>query len=94
MEFFDSHSHYNDDKFNEDREKIIQDTYNSGVTKFIVAGYDIESSKKAVEISNKYDFIYSICGISPNDIPQTEMELWKTIKSIFSRHTGLSARFA
>ena len=55
MEFFDSHSHYNDDKFNEDREKIIQDTYNSGVTKFIVAGYDIESSKKAVEMSNKYD---------------------------------------
>ena len=82
MEFFHSHSHYNDDKFNEDREKIIQDTYNSGVTKFIVAGYDIESSKKAVEISNKYDFIYSICGISPNDIPQTEMELWKTIKEI------------
>lgn len=82
MEFFDSHSHYNDEKFNEDREQLIKETYNSGVTKFIVAGYDIESSKKAIEISEKHEFIYSICGISPNDIPQLEQELWKNIDEI------------
>ncbi len=82
MELFDSHSHYNDEKFNEDREQLIQDTYKSGVTKFICAGYDIESSKKAIEISQKYDFIYSICGISPNDIPQSEQELWKSLDEI------------
>ena len=46
MEFFDTHSHYNDEKFNEDREQIIKDTYKSGVTKFVCAGYNIESSKK------------------------------------------------
>ena len=83
MEFFDSHSHYNDDKFKEDREKIIKETYNSGITKFVVAGYDIESSKRAIEISSKYEFIYSICGISPNDIPQSEAELWKNIDELF-----------
>ena len=82
MELFDSHSHYNDEKFDEDREKIIEETYNSGVTRFIVAGYNIESSKKAIEMSQKYKFIYSICGISPNDIPQTEEELWKNIDEI------------
>ena len=82
MEFFDSHSHYNDEKFDEDREQIIKDTYKSGVTKFVCAGYDVQSSKKAIEISKKYEFIYSICGISPNDIPQSEEELWKTIDEI------------
>lgn len=82
MEFFDSHSHYNDEKFNEDREQIIKDTYKSGVTKFVCAGYNIESSKKAIELSEKYKFIYSICGISPNDIPQSEQELWKNINEI------------
>lgn len=70
MEFFDSHSHYNDEKFNEDREKIIEETYKEGITKFICAGYNIESSKLSLEISNKYDYIYSICGISPNDVPE------------------------
>ena len=82
MEFFDSHSHYNDEKFDEDREQIIEETYKSGVTKFICAGYDVQSSKKAIEISQKHEFIYSICGISPNDIPQSEEELWKTIDEI------------
>lgn len=33
MEFFDSHSHYNDEKFDEDREEIIEQTYNDGITK-------------------------------------------------------------
>ena len=82
MEFFDSHSHYNDEKFDEDREQLIEQTYNSGITKFVCAGYDIESSKKAIELSEKYEFIYSICGISPNDIPQSSEELWKSIDEI------------
>ena len=82
MEFFDSHSHYNDEKFDQDREQIIEETYKSGVTKFVCAGYNIPSSIKALEISKKYEFIYSICGISPNDIPQSEEELWKEIAEI------------
>ena len=82
MELFDTHSHYNDEKFDEDREEIIKDTYKSGVTKFVCAGYNIESSKKAIQMSEKYKFIYSICGISPNDIPQSEHQLWKDISEI------------
>lgn len=82
MEFFDSHSHYNDEKFDEDREEIITETYKSGITKIICAGYNIESSIKSLEISKKSEYIYSIIGISPNDIPQTEEELWKSIDKI------------
>ena len=82
MEFFDSHSHYNDEKFNEDREQIIEDTYKEGITKFVCAGYNIPSSLDSLEMSKKYEFIYSICGISPNDIPQSEQELWKNIDEI------------
>ena len=82
MEFFDSHSHYNDEKFNEDREQLIQDTYNDGITKFVCAGYNIQSSLDSLEMSKKHEFIYSICGISPNDIPQSEQELWKDIEEI------------
>lgn len=82
MEFFDSHSHYNDEKFNEDREQIIKETYEAGVTKFVCAGYNIDSSVFSLEISKKYEFIYSICGISPNDIPQSEQQLWKDIAEI------------
>ena len=82
MSLFDSHSHLNDEKFDEDRDKIIKEIYNSGVTNFVTAGYSVGSSKKAVEIANKYEFIYATAGISPNDIPQNENELWKQIDKI------------
>ena len=44
-----------------------------------IKGFDPKSQDK---LNNKYDFIYSICGISPNDIPQSEEELWKDIAKI------------
>lgn len=75
MELFDSHAHYDDEKFNEDRDFIINEIYKSGVTKFVSAGYSLESSKIGIELAKKYDFIYTTSGISPNDIPATNDEL-------------------
>lgn len=82
MKFFDSHAHLDDEKFNEDREELIEEIKKSDIDKFISAGYSLEGSKKGIELANKYDFIYTTSGISPNDIPQTEEELWKTLKEI------------
>lgn len=72
MQLFDTHAHYNDEKFAEDREEILQQIYESGVTKLICAGYNLSSSKEAVKIANTRDFIYAIVGISPNDIPSQQ----------------------
>lgn len=74
MEFFDSHAHYNDEKFEEDRDELIKSIYNEGITKIINAGYSLESSKKALEIARKYDFMNVIVGISPNDIDEFKEE--------------------
>lgn len=82
MQLFDSHAHYDDDKFNEDRENVLKEVYNSGVTKLISAGYSLDSSKKALELANKYNFIFATCGISPNDIPETENELNSELKEL------------
>jgi TatD DNase family protein len=82
MGLIDSHSHLNDEKFDEDREEQIKKIRESGVSNFITAGYSVESSKKALEIAKKYDFIYTTAGVSPNDIPQTEEELWKQLAEI------------
>ena len=82
MKFFDSHAHLNDEKFDEVREELIEKIHNDEIEKFITAGYSIESSKKAIELCKKYKFMYPICGISPNDIPQTEDQLWKDLAEI------------
>ena len=78
MELFDSHAHYNDEKFKEDKEQLLKQIYDSGVTKLICAGYSLKASKEAVEIANTHDFIYAIVGISPNDIPSANQEILQT----------------
>lgn len=82
MELFDTHSHYNDEKFDIDREEIIQKTYKQGITKFVCAGYNLKSSREAIDLANKYDFIYSICGISPNDLDDYNEENILEIKEL------------
>ena len=82
MEYFDTHIHLDDEKFNEDRAEVIQKMQNAGVTRCINMGCNIETSKKAIELSKKYDFIYSAVGIHPEELPQTEEELWKSIGKI------------
>lgn len=82
MGFFDSHCHLDDERFDEDRETLIKEIEKADITKFVSVGYSIEGSKKGIELSKKYEYIYTTCGISPNDIPQNEEELWKDIESI------------
>lgn len=74
MELFDSHAHYNDEKFEQDREEVLKEIYNSGVTKLVNAGYSLESSKTAIKIANSHEFIYATVGISPNDIEDYKRE--------------------
>lgn len=82
MKLIDSHCHLDDEKFDVDRESIIENLKKLDIEKVISAGYSLESSEKAVELSNKHDFIYSTCGISPNDLPRSEQELWIMLEKI------------
>lgn len=82
MKLFDSHCHLNDEKFNDDIEEVINNICKEGIINLVVAGYSVESSKKAIEISKNKEFIYTTVGISPNDIPQSEDELWKELYEI------------
>ena len=82
MELFDSHAHLDDEKFDEDREILVEEIRKAGITKLISAGYSLEGSRRGKELAEKYDFIYTTAGISPNDIPQTQEELWITLEEI------------
>ena len=79
MELFDTHAHYNDKAFSEDLEEVLEKVKMAGITKLVCIGYNLESSKKAVELANKYDFIYATCGISPNDINENSMNELESI---------------
>ncbi len=66
MRLFDTHSHYNDEKFDEDREEIIKKIYEAGVENAVVVGDNIENSKKVIKLAKEHDFLYSAVRNSPN----------------------------
>ena len=82
MEIFDTHAHYDDEKFDTDREEVINSLKDGNVTKCINIGCDIETSLKSIELSNKYDFIYAVIGIQPCEIKETKEEIDNQINRI------------
>lgn len=72
MDFiFDTHAHYNDKAFDEDRTNLLDSFSESGILGVINCGTDIESSKKSIELSEQYDFMYCAVGVHPEDITKT-----------------------
>ena len=89
MELFDSHAHYDDSQYDIDRDEIIKKVFSEGITKIINAGASFETSKNAINLAEKYDFIYAAVGIHPQDIKNIDNELSEIEK--LSRHPKVVA---
>jgi TatD DNase family protein len=63
----DSHAHIDDEKFDEDRQAVIQRALDSGVGKIVNPGADEASSRRAVLLAENHDCIYAAVGIHPHD---------------------------
>ena len=71
---FDSHAHYDDSRFDEDRNEIIMKTYREGVGLILNVGAGLDTSQKAIELAEKYDFIYASAGVHPHDVESLQEE--------------------
>jgi len=67
----DVHAHYDDKRYNDDRDIIINAVKQSGVDRIINCGANIKSSKISVELAEKYDFVYANVGVHPHDSERT-----------------------
>lgn len=63
---FDSHCHPQFPHYNQDRDEIIKHTLKEGVF-MICVGTDLKTSKKGIELTNKYEGIWATVGLHPND---------------------------
>ena len=66
--FIDTHVHLNDDALLSHIDEVISDALENNVQKMIVIGWDKESSLKAIEFAEKYDFCYAMIGFHPCNI--------------------------
>ncbi len=65
---FDSHAHYTDKAFNDDRKNMLDSLKESGICGVINCGADLKSSEESISLSEKYDYIYCACGVHPEEV--------------------------
>lgn len=84
---FDTHAHYDDEAFDEDREELLSAMQENGIGTIVNVGADLNSSKKSLELSEKYPFIYAALGVHPSETKELKEEDIKWLKEAAASHS-------
>lgn len=83
---FDTHSHYTDSAFDEDRNELITNMHENGVKYIMLAVSEYTDAVKALELSRKYDFVYSAAGIHPECIDTAESDYIEKLEKLITEN--------
>lgn len=82
---FESHAHYDDDAFAEDREQLMASLPENGIGTVINVGASIGSCKTTMELIQKYPFMYGAVGVHPSETAELNEENFAWLKQLCSR---------
>ena len=77
---FDSHAHYDDERYDGEREQVIENLFNNGVCGIINIGCTLERSQKSVDFADKYEKFYAAVGIHPEDVEDLPSDYLETLR--------------
>jgi TatD DNase family protein len=78
----DSHAHIQLDRFDADREAVLERAQAAGVHAILVIGFDLETSRGAIELAEKYDQIYATVGMHPHDARDLDDETVRIFRDL------------
>lgn len=71
---FDTHAHYDDERFDEDRDALLASMPEHGVGLILNPGCDLETSRKAIGYAERFAHVYAAVGIHPENIEGVDLE--------------------
>ena len=78
----DSHAHYDDEAFEEDRDNLLESMQSNGIEKIINVGANIKGSRTSIALSEQYPFIYAAVGVHPSDTEELNEEKIAWLKEV------------
>jgi TatD DNase family protein len=79
---FDSHAHYDDEVFNDDRDKIIGELIENGIVGVLNCGASLQGAVSSVKLADKYDMFYAAVGIHPEFADIVNEEVIKKLEEL------------
>ena len=79
---FETHAHYEDVKFDSDREELLALLPKQNIEYVINVGSNLETTRKSIELAKQYDFIYAAVGVHPSDIAELNESTFEELKEV------------
>ena len=81
--YFDSHAHYDDERFNEDRQELLLKLHKQQKVEGIInAAADIQSARASIELAKTFDFVYAAVGVHPHEVEKLKEEDLQVIEEL------------
>lgn len=79
---FDTHTHYDDEAFKEDRDELLRGLQQAGIEAVVNIGASIQSTKNTLELLREYPFVYGAVGVHPNETGELNEQLMDWMKHV------------
>ena len=88
--FYDTHAHLDDPKYQTDLEPVIERATRAGISRIIAIGTDLESSARAVSLSERFANVYAVAGWHPSHASEAPEDLRPALREL-ARHPKVVA---
>lgn len=79
---FDTHAHYDDEQFDEDRDQLLSSMAEAGVSTIVEIGASMESSRNAIRLAEQYPFVYAAVGVHPDNVGELDEETFEELEAM------------
>lgn len=86
---FDTHAHYDDEQFNEDRVELLNSMEEQGVGTIVNVSAAYNSCRKVIALAKEYPFVYAAVGIHPDEVGCLNEENFAQMKELFKEEKWL-----
>ena len=77
---FDTHAHYDDDAFDEDRDVLLSGMREQNVEYIVNVGASMASSERSIKLAEKYPFVYAAVGVHPDEVGELDEEKFTKLR--------------
>ena len=78
---FDTHAHYDDDAFDEDRDELLGRMTTGGIGRIVNVGSTAASCESCLELAEKYDHVYAAIGVHPSETKELDEAAFEKVKA-------------
>lgn len=76
----DTHAHYDDEQYNDDRENLLREIFSAKIEKVVNSGATVTSTKESVKLAHTYEKMYATIGVHPSEIDEVTEEFYDYLR--------------